>query len=216
MSPTFSCTGNTIKPNASLSRASLLIIMGVPFPSFYSVLASSVISTLLTFIISLSFTLGLLYCICRYWKCVKRTDNNSEDMLEPPSTIPSKAPSAESLIKNPKYSLSTIQEEDSMSMSFNPAYYKMKYFGDRPVEPTIRSAPLPPLPPVVRVLPPTPPHFTRSQQSSITRMIHGSQSAVDNGVYDELRDHTINDRDRINNRKKTGGDSEVTYLTILA
>lgn len=197
--------------------------MGVPFPSFYSVLASSVISTLLTLIISLSFTLGLLYCVCRYWTCVKRTDN-SEDILQSSSNIPSNAPSAESLLKNPKlngseYSLSTIKEEDSMSMSFNPAYYKMKYFGDRPVEPTIRSAPLPPLPPVVRVLPPTPPHFTRSQQSgSNNRMVHGSQSAVDNGrLYDELRDHTINNRDRINNNSKnTGRDSEVTYLTIFA
>uniref|UniRef100_A0A1X7UHW8 Uncharacterized protein n=1 Tax=Amphimedon queenslandica TaxID=400682 RepID=A0A1X7UHW8_AMPQE len=197
--------------------------MGVPFPSFYSVLASSVISTLLTFIISLSFTLGVLYCICRYWTCVKRTDNNSEDIHQSPSTTPSNAPSAESLFKNPKlngseYSLSTIKEDDSMSMSFNPAYYKMKYFGDRLVEPTIRSAPLPPLPPVVRVLPPTPPHFTRSQQSgSNNRMVHGSQSGVDNGLYDELRDHTISERDRINNNvKNTGGDSEVTYLTILA
>lgn len=184
--------------------------MALLLTSFYSVLVSSVISTILTFLLCLSFTLLLLYCcICRQWKYVRDDTNNetiNDQVPEPAVTISSIAASAEyfpEVYTNPHSITSSSSEfsmskDESMSMTLNPAYYKFRYFGERSVVPGHLPTPLPP-PPIVSVMPPTPP---------ITGQV------TDNGVlYEELTE-TISER--IENNNNIEDQEEVTYLTILA
>ena len=89
-----------------------------------------------------------------------------------------------------------MSKDESMSMTLNPAYYKFRYFGERSVVPGHLPTPLPP---IVSVMPPTPP---------ITGQV------TDNGVlYEELTE-TISER--IENSNSIEDQEEVTYLTILA
>ena len=182
--------------------------MALLLTSFYSVLVSSVISTILTFLLCLSFTLLFLYCcISRQWKCVRDDTNNemiNDQVPEPAVTISSIAASAEYLPEvytNPHSITSSSSEfsmskDESMSMTLNPAYYKFRYFGERSVVPGHLPTPLPP---IVSVMPPTPP---------ITGQV------TDNGVlYEELTE-TISER--IENSNNIEDQEEVTYLTILA